>query len=664
MVELSIEVEEMKSIRKKITVCLMATVLIALVLVGSVSITLNYRSTIATVDQLMSETAVLAAERIEQELTAYKNVAMDTGRITQLANTFTPLEEKRAIIDERIQLHGFQRGNVIGADGISIFDGNDYSDREYVQQAMQGNVYVSEPLVSKITGELSIMVAAPLYSGQGKIAGVVYFVPPETFLNNIVSSIKLGENSRAYMINKNGDTIADITLDTITTQNIEQEAQSDKSLKSRAALHEAMRRGENGFGTIQAEDGPRFLAYAPVGGTDGWSVAVASPKINFLADTYVGIAINIAVIVVSILASIVVAVKLSGNISIPMRACAERMKLLVEGDLESPVPQATGEDETAELTRSTAEMVKGLNLIINDIGYLLSEMANQNFDIQSPHRDAYVGRYQKILQSMRTLKVSLSNTIRQIDSSAGQVSSASSQVSVGAQTLSQGSMEQASAVEELAATITDISASAQKTVTAVEEAGQYVNQAGGQLGVSMEYVKDLNTAMEKISVSSQEISKIIAAIEDIAFQTNILALNAAVEAARVGAAGKGFAVVADEVRNLASKSDEAAKATKGLIENSIAAVNEGTQAAAQVTEALEQTSISAGHVTSKMSEMVEAVESQTAAIAQVTEGVDQISAVVPTNSATAQESAAASEELSAEASSLKQLVGRFTLARD
>ena len=664
MVELSIEVEEMKSIRKKITVCLMATVLIALVLVGSVSITLNYRSTIATVDQLMSETAVLAAERIEQELTAYKNVAMDTGRITQLANTFTPLEDKRAIIDERIQLHGFQRGNVIGADGISIFDGNDYSDREYVQQAMQGNVYVSEPLVSKITGELSIMVAAPLYSGQGKIAGVVYFVPPETFLNNIVSSIKLGENSRAYMINKNGDTIADITLDTITTQNIEQEAQSDKSLKSRAALHEAMRRGENGFGTIQAEDGPRFLAYAPVGGTDGWSVAVASPKINFLADTYVGIAINIAVIVASILASIVVAVKLSGNISIPMRACAERMKLLVEGDLESPVPQATGEDETAELTRSTAEMVKGLNLIINDIGYLLSEMANQNFDIQSPHRDAYVGRYQKILQSMRTLKVSLSNTIRQIDSSAGQVSSASSQVSVGAQTLSQGSMEQASAVEELAATITDISASAQKTVTAVEEAGQYVNQAGGQLGVSMEYVKDLNSAMEKISVSSQEISKIIAAIEDIAFQTNILALNAAVEAARVGAAGKGFAVVADEVRNLASKSDEAAKATKGLIENSIAAVNEGTQAAAQVTEALEQTSISAGHVTSKMSEMVEAVESQTAAIAQVTEGVDQISAVVQTNSATAQESAAASEELSAEASSLKQLVGRFTLARD
>ena len=521
--------------------------------------------------------------------------------------------------------------------------------------------------MSKITGELSIMVAAPLYANGehgSEIVGVVYFVPQETFLNDIVSSIKIGENSRAYMINKNGDTIADITLDTITTQNVEQEAKSDKSLKSRATLHEAMRRGENGFGSIQAEDGPRFLAYAPVGGTDGWSVAVASPKMNFLADTYFGMAINIAVILASVLASIVVAVKLSSNISVPMRACAERMKLLVQGDLDSPVPQVTGRDETAELTRSTAEMVAGLNTIINDIDYLLNEMANQNFDIQSSHREAYVDGYQSILLSMRTLKVSLSNTIRQIDASAGQVSSASGQVSVGAQTLSQGSMEQASAVEELAATIADISASAQRTSVAAGEAGQFVNQAGAQLGVSVEYVNDLNKAMEKISTSSQEISKIIAAIENIAFQTNILALNAAVEAARAGAAGKGFAVVADEVRNLASKSDEAAKATKGLIESSIASVNEGSRVVAKVTEALEQTAVSAGQVTSKMEIVVEAVETQTSAIAQVTEGVDQISSVVQTNSATAQESAAASEQLSAEAASLKQLVDRFTLARD
>ncbi len=646
---------------------MIATVLTALIAVGAASSALSYRNTVATVDRLMSETATLAAQRVEQELTAYKNVAMDTGCIPQLSDDGVELEEKRAIIDERVSMHGFQRGNIIGANGYSIFDGKDYSDREYVRQAMQGNVYVSEPLVSKITGELSIMVAAPLYAdgtrGAG-IVGVVYFVPPETFLNDIVSSIQVGDNCRAYMINKSGDTIADITLDTITTQNIEQEAQTDSSLKSRAAIHEAMRQGKTGFGSIQASDGPRYLAYAPVGGTDGWSLAVASPKSNYLADTYFGILISVLVIVVSIIASIVVALKLSSNISVPMRACAERMKLLVEGDLKAPVPLATGQDETAELTRSTAAMVTGLNTIIADISYLLNEMATKNFDIRSPHRDAYVGDFQSILLSMRTLKQELSGTMRQIDSAAEQVSSASNQVSTGAQTLSQGSMEQASSIEELAATINDISTSARKTAAAAEEAGRFVGLAGAQLGTSVEHVKELNAAMQHISSSSEEISKIIAAIENIAFQTNILALNAAVEAARAGSAGKGFAVVAVEVRNLASKSDEAAKATKELIESSIDSVSEGSQAVDRVTESLERTNQLAGNVSTQMEVVVEAVENQTTALAQVTEGIDQISSVVQTNSATAEESAAASEELSAEASSLKQLVDEFTLASD
>ena len=126
----------MKSIRKKITISLMATVLTALIAVGASSILLNYRSTLATVKEMMSETAVLAAERIEQELTAYKNVAVDTGRISQLSDEKVSLDEKRAIINERVEMHGFQRGNIINSDGYSILDGKDYSDREYVQQAM------------------------------------------------------------------------------------------------------------------------------------------------------------------------------------------------------------------------------------------------------------------------------------------------------------------------------------------------------------------------------------------------------------------------------------------------------------------------------------------------------------------------------------------------
>ena len=207
----------------------------------------------------------------------------------------------------------------------------------------------------------------------------------------------------------------------------------------------------------------------------------------------------------------------------------------------------------------------------------------------------------------------------------------------------------------------DISKNAKQTSMAAEEAGEYVNQAGSHLGVSIEFVKELNEAMENISGSSKKIGTIIATIEDIAFQINILALNAAVEAARAGTAGKGFAVVADEVSNLASKSDEAAKATKKLIESSIAAVTEGGHIVNKVTEALDQTSQSAGHVTAQMAIVVDAVEKQTAALSQVTDGIDQISSVVQTNSATSEQCAAASEELSSQANLLKDLMRSFKL---
>lgn len=242
----------MKSIRTKITLCLILTVLAGQAASGVASIIPSYNSTMDTVEQMMCQTAVLAADRVEEELLAYKNAVMDAGCIPQLSDEAVSVDEKQKILDERVSMHDFQRGNIIGKNGISIFDGKDYSNREYVQQAMQGNVYVSEPLISKITGELSIMVAAPIYTNGvygSSIAGVVYFVPHETFLNDIVSAIQLGENSRAYMINKSGDTIADITLDTITVQNIEAEAQANPALGELAAIHANMRQGQNGFGS-------------------------------------------------------------------------------------------------------------------------------------------------------------------------------------------------------------------------------------------------------------------------------------------------------------------------------------------------------------------------------------------------------------------------------
>ncbi len=655
----------MKSIRTKINLCLILTVLIGQLASGIASIIPNYNSTMTTVEHMMSETAVLAAGRVEQELASYKNVAMDAGCIPQLSNPDVSLDEKQAIINERAAMHNFQRGNIIGADGLSIFDGKDYSDREYVKQAMQGNVYVSEPLISKITGELSIMVAAPLYADgiQGSsIVGVVYFVPHETFLNDIVSSIQVGENSRAYMINKSGDTIADITLDTITVQNIENESQSDTSLTDLAKIHESMRQGKNGFGEYTSGEDKMFAAYAPVADTDGWSIAVTAPQLNYLASTRDAMVINIAAIVISILLSAVVALALSINIGKPMKACAKRMELLVQGDLDTPMPKITSKDETGMLAKSTASLVEGLSTVINDIGYLLNEMANQNLNVRTQHEDVYVGSFRNILLSMRNMKAELSDAIKQVNHSAEQVSAASSQLSASAQTLSQGTAEQASSVEELASRINEISEQAKHTASGALDVRGQTHQTGEEVSLCNQKMQNLMEAMDKIQTSSNEIEKILKTIDDIAFQTNILALNAAVEAARAGSAGKGFAVVAEEVRNLAGKSAEAAQNTSSLIEHSTDAVHTGSEIARNTAEILSEVVNSIQSVVDSIDNIAAVSNEQSDAVWQVSEGINQISIVVQSNSATAEEGASASEQLSAEAAGIKHLVNQFTLS--
>lgn len=413
-----------------------------------------------------------------------------------------------------------------------------------------------------------------------------------------------------------------------------------------------------------------LCSYVPTKGENGEidglifaGISTAEAK----AETrHVVILVSVVSLSTIVVCLIFLAIFIKKRVSSPLGRITKVAERMEKGDLGISDGKAIrvdvrSNDEIGFLGQIFEDTIRRLKAYIGEISEVLGAIANGN--LTQSARLEYLGDFESIRESLDSIQREMNNTMGQIAASAGQVADGSSQVSSSAQSLAQGATEQASAVQEISATISEISESAKRTSAAAAEAGGFVNQAGAQLGISMDYVKELNVAMENISGSSKEISTIIATIENIAFQINILALNAAVEAARAGEAGKGFAVVADEVRNLASKSDEAAKATKELIESSIIAVTDGTEVVNSVTEALDKTSESAGHVTAKMSTVVEAVEKQTTAIAQVTEGISQISAVVQNNSATSEQCAAASEELSSQASLLKRLMSSFRLSR-
>lgn len=348
----------------------------------------------------------------------------------------------------------------------------------------------------------------------------------------------------------------------------------------------------------------------------------------------------------------------------PLLLVEQNLRALAGGDLDAKLEIEEDGTELGTLASAINYTKQETSAIIKDIDYVLGELAKGNFTITLDHTEYYRGSYEPILNSMTTLKDEQNGTLVQIDIAAEQVAMGADQVSSGAQSLAQGSTEQASSVEELSATINDISINAKSNAENSALALEHSQKASAFVSNSADNIREMVTAMDEISHSSQEIGKIIATIENIAFQTNILALNAAVEAARAGAAGKGFAVVADEVRNLASKSDEAAKATKDLINNSINAVKHGESIVSLVTEALDSTIEASKQAEDDIANITSAIKEETESISQVAEGIDQIASVVHTNSATSEESAAASEELSSQAQMLKELVGRFQLIRE
>ncbi|MDE6890018.1 MAG: Cache 3/Cache 2 fusion domain-containing protein [Eubacterium sp.] len=621
-----------------------------------------YFSNISTLHDMADVALNSTSSAVERTLHTLEVNAMNVAALETIRDPSATKEEKLKAMEGVREQNAYDEVGFVRLDGqgYSNYGDFDFNDQLHFQATSKGDVFVGEPIINRLNGDIIIISGAPVYNNS-QIVGTVFIVDLVGSVNDKIGEITFGKTGHAYIVNKDGTVIFHKDEQKIADETNAIELQkTDRKYKSQAkAIQKILASTEKGTLTYRQNGKSMFAAYCPVKGHEEWRLIMTAPNSEFTFSVVISVLVNTIIGVLLLAINIRWMKRSIKDIIHPVDLVTKRLVRLAEGDLQTPVEVLKTGDELAILSSNLNDTVQSLNLYISDITRVLSQLSAGNLDIQT--EADFAGDFVSLKESIDTIICSLNETMLHMNSAADIVADHSEGTSQGAKNLADRTTDQASVLEELTASITSVSDQVKLTAENAVKANERSKEAKENVEVCNRQMQSMIQAMVDIKVGSAKISDIIKNIEDIAEQTNLLSLNAAIEAARAGEAGRGFSVVAEEVRSLAEESAKAAQNTAKLITKSIETVENGTSIVNETAESLSQVVSNTGEITNIISEIADAAKEQAAAIEQINAGFEQMSEVVSTNSVTAQDSASASEELAEQAQNLKGLIGRFSL---
>ena len=574
------------------------------------------------------------------------------------------LEARKALLAEAAAQTEFKDLSIAYADG-STYNSTDISDRDYFKNAMNGVTYVSSPVLRKTDNSITIMAGTKM-SVDG-FDGVIYGALDVSFFENQLGMLNLGEQGFGLIIDSEGKVIAyDVEDNDYVVNQINPitQAAEDDTFAGFAELTADMLANAEGTMTVTMPDGVVYRAsYMRADGDESWTVAVlmSDEEVSAGYNKMARLAVNIGVILLFI--SFDVNLLVATKIAYPVRVAANRLQALSDGDINGEREEVhINADETGRLLTSFDETRAMLQEYIGDIGEVLKNITDGNLDVRVT-KD-YKGDFAQIKDNLNRILDALNATFTLSGETASNLMEGARQVEMASQSLAEASTIQAQSVVEITSSIDGIARSTADNAQDVIRVNELTQNAKTEADNGDAQMSRMIDAMSEISQSSESIAKIMKVIDDIAFQTNILALNASVEAARAGSHGRGFAVVAEEVRNLAGKSATAAGEISEMIENSLSKIKIGSAIAEETAGDLKKIVAEIDEIAGIMNRIADASSDQASAVEQVNHGIVQISEAVQNNSATSEECAASSVELSRQSKALAGQIAYYHVRRD